>query len=48
LSVVAEKDMAQMVKINSQFQVQVAIATLVNVMGQTEIEYEEAKHDGQS
>jgi len=48
LSVVAEKDLAQMVRINSQFQVQVAIATLVNVMGQTEIDYEEAQHDGQS
>jgi outer membrane protein TolC len=46
LSVVAEKDLAQMVRINSQFQVQVAIATLVNVMGQTEIDYEEAQHDG--
>lgn len=48
LSVVAEKDLARMVRINSQFQVQVAIATLVNVMGQTEIDYEEAQHDGQS
>ena len=48
LSVVAEKDLAQMANINSQFQVQVAIATLVNVMGQTEIDYEEAQHDGQS
>jgi len=48
LSVVAEKDLAQMAKINSQFQVQVALATLVNVMGQTEIDYEEAQHDGQS
>jgi len=48
LSVVAEKDLAQMVRINSQFQVQVAIATLVNAMGQTEIDYEEAQHDGQS
>jgi len=48
LSVVAEKDLAQMVRINSQFQVQVALATLVNAMGQTEIDYEEAQHDGQS
>jgi outer membrane protein TolC len=48
LSVVAEKDLAQMAKINSQFQVQVALATLVNVMGQTEIQYEEAQNDGQS
>lgn len=48
LSVLAEKDLAQMVRINSQFQVQVALATLVNVIGQTEIDYEEAQHDGQS
>ena len=48
LSVLAEKDLAQMAIINSQFQVQVALATLVNVIGQTEIEYEEAQHDGQS
>jgi len=48
LSVVAEKDLAQMVRINSRFQVQVALATLMNVMGQTEIDYEEAQHDGQS
>lgn len=48
LSVLAEKDLAQMAKINSQFQAQVALATLVNVIGQTEIDYEEAQHDGQS
>ena len=48
LAVVAEKDLAQMANINSQFQVQVALATLVNAMGQTEIDYEEAQHDGQS
>jgi outer membrane protein TolC len=48
LSVVAERDLAQMVIINSQFQIQVAIATLINTIGQTETRYEEAQHDGQS
>lgn len=48
LSVVAEKDVAQTAKINAQFQVQVAIATLLNAMGQPEIDNEEAQHDGQS
>ncbi|MBN2593399.1 MAG: TolC family protein [Sedimentisphaerales bacterium] len=48
LSVVAERDLAQMVIINSQFQVQVSIATLLNTIGQTETQYEEAQHDGQS
>lgn len=48
LSVVAERDLAQMVIINSQFQVQVAIAMLINTIGQTETQYEEAQQDGQS
>lgn len=48
LSVTAERDLAQMVIINSQFQVQVSIATLLNTIGQTETQYEEAQHDGQS
>jgi outer membrane protein TolC len=48
MSVLAEKDLAEMVRINSQFQVQVAIATLVNATGQTQIDYEELSNDGQS
>jgi len=46
MSVLAEKDLAEMVRINSQFQVQVAIATLINAMGKTEIDYEELTNDG--
>jgi outer membrane protein TolC len=48
MSVLAEKDLAEMIRINSQFQVQVAIATLVNAMGKTKIDYEELANDGQS
>jgi outer membrane protein TolC len=48
LSVAAEKDLAQMVIINSQFQVQVSIATLLNTIGRTETQYEEEQHEGQS
>jgi len=48
LAAAAERDLAQTAIIYSQFQEQVAIATLTNAMGQTEIHYEEAKHDGQS
>jgi outer membrane protein TolC len=44
-SVLAEKDLAEMMKINSQFQVQVAIATLTNAMGKTKIDYEELTND---
>jgi len=44
-SVLAEKDLAEMMRINSQFQVQVAIATLINAMGKTEIDYEEFTND---
>lgn len=47
-SVLAGKDLAEMIRINSQFQVQVAIATLVNAMGQTQIDYEELGNDGTS
>ena len=47
-SVLAGKDLAEMIRINSQFQVQVAIATLVNAMGKTKIDYEELTNDGQS
>ena len=41
LSVLAEKDQAQMLKINTKFQRQVAIATLLNAMGKTKIDFEE-------
>jgi outer membrane protein TolC len=47
MSVLAEKDLAEMIRINSQFQVQVAIATLVNAMGKTKIDYEELTNDSQ-
>jgi outer membrane protein TolC len=46
LSVLAEKDQAQMLKINTKFQRQVAIATLLNAMGKTKIHFEENEHDG--
>jgi outer membrane protein TolC len=42
LSVLAEKDQAQMLRINTKFQRQVAIATLLNAMGKTEIDFEES------
>ena len=48
LSVAADKEMANMVRINSQFQAQVSIATLLNAIGQTEININEAKDDSQS
>jgi outer membrane protein TolC len=48
LSVAAERDLARMVIINSQFQVQVSIATLLNTIGRTETQYKEEQHDGQS
>jgi outer membrane protein TolC len=48
MSVLAEKDLAEMMRINSQFQAQVAIATLLNVMGKTKIEYEELNNDDKS
>ena len=47
-SVLAEKDLAEMIRINSQFQVQITIATLLNAMGKSEIDYEEFTNDGQS
>lgn len=46
LSVLAEKDQAQMLKINTKFQRQVAIATLLNAMGKIKIDFEENEHDG--
>ncbi len=48
MSVLAEKNLAEMMRINSQFQVQVAIATLLNTMGKTKIDYEELRNDGKS
>lgn len=42
LSVLAEKDLAQMLKINTKFQRQLAIATLLNAMGKTKIDFEES------
>lgn len=48
MSVLAEKDLAEMMKINSQFQVQVMIATLLNAMGKAKIDYEEISNDDKS
>lgn len=48
MSVLAEKDLAEMMKINSQFQVQITMATLLNAMGKTKIDYEELTNDIQS
>jgi outer membrane protein TolC len=42
LSVLAEKDQAQMLRINTKYQRQVAIATLLNAMGKTKIDFEES------
>jgi outer membrane protein TolC len=42
LSVLAEKDQAQMLRINTKFQRQLAIATLLNAMGKTKIDFEES------
>jgi len=46
LAVLAEKDLAQMLRINSKFQRQLSIATLLNTMGKTKIDFEETEHDG--
>jgi outer membrane protein TolC len=46
MSVLAEKDLAETMRINSQFQLQVAIAMLINATGKTEIDYEELTNDG--
>jgi len=45
LDVLAEKDNAQTELTNSHFQLQVAVATLYNVMGITDKEYEESRYD---
>ena len=42
MSVLAEKDQAQMLRINSKFQRQLSIATLLNAMGKTKIDFEES------
>lgn len=44
----AKCDRARMQALNARFQYQVTTATLLNVMGQTKIDYEEPQHDGQS
>ncbi len=46
LSVLAEKDQAQMLRINSKFQRQLAIATLLNAMGKTRTDFEDAANEG--
>jgi outer membrane protein TolC len=45
LSVLAEKDQAQMLRINSKFQRQLSIATLLNAMGKTKIDFEETVNE---
>ena len=44
----ANCDRARMQALNARFQYQVTTATLLNVMGQTKIDYEEPQYDGQS
>ncbi len=44
----AKCDRAHMQALNARFQYQVTTATLLNVMGQTKIDYEEPQYDGQS
>ena len=48
LDVTAERDNAHMQAISSRFQYQVTVATLLNAMGKTKIDYEEPEHDGAS
>jgi len=45
LSVLAEKDQAQMLKINTKFQRQLAIATLLNAMGNMKTDLWENQYD---
>ena len=42
LSVLAEKDQAEMLRINTKYQRQLSIATLLNAMGKTKIDFEES------
>ncbi|HEC02533.1 MAG TPA: TolC family protein, partial [Phycisphaerales bacterium] len=46
LSVLAEKDQAQMLAINTKYQRQLSIATLLNAMGRTNIDFEESTNEG--
>jgi len=45
LSAVADRDQAQMEVMNSKFKLQVSIATLLNVVGQTNTEIKESEYD---
>lgn len=45
LSVLAEKDRAQMGLMSARFQLQVTTATLLNVMGKTDIKIKEQEHE---
>ena len=47
-SVLAQKDLAEMMRVHTQFQTQVSIATLLNAMGKTKIDYEELRNDSKS
>jgi len=46
LSVLADRDQAQMQVMNSRFKLQVSVATLLNVVGQTSTEIRESKFQG--
>jgi len=48
LDVTAKRDKARMQAVSARFQYQVSVATLLNAMGKTKIEYEEPEHDGAS
>ena len=48
MSVLAQKDLAEMMRVHAQFQAQVTIATLLNAMGRTKIDYEELRNDAES
>ena len=48
LDVTAKRDKAHMQAISSRFRYQVTVATLLNAMGKTQIDYEEPEHDGAS
>jgi outer membrane protein TolC len=48
LDATARRDKARMQAISTRLQHQVTVATLLNVMGKTKINYEEPEHDGES
>jgi outer membrane protein TolC len=48
LDAMSEREKARVQAISARFQYQVTTATLLNVMGQTQIDYEEPEHDGAS